>query len=309
MNQGEQPVIEIWYGLNQTFGELGEPQNWINILGEVEEPNSIASLTYSLNGGPEMPLTIDEGLRINEQGDFNADIAYSELDGSPADDFITFTATDTSGNVSTETVTIDYEGGNVWPQDYSIDWSSTSEISDVAQVVDGLWEIEGDTVRTVEPGYARLISIGDMSWEDYEVTVPITLNGPINPEGGVGVLMRWQGHNEDTSSDDNQPLTGIEPYGALGWALDGNLSINGNGGFSEIGETLEPDTTYNLKMRVETTDIGSLYRLKIWELGQSEPMAWDAQSNEGSQDLDSGSMLLVAHRQDASFGDVDIDPI
>ncbi len=44
------PAINVWYGLNQTFGQLGTPQQWINILGSV---TGATSLTYSLNGGPQ----------------------------------------------------------------------------------------------------------------------------------------------------------------------------------------------------------------------------------------------------------------
>jgi len=48
--------------------------------------------------------------------------------------------------------------------------------------------------------YDRLIAMGDMTWDDYEVTVPITMHG-IAPSGYasssnnpiVGILMRWTG--------------------------------------------------------------------------------------------------------------------
>ncbi len=303
-NQGDGPLIDVWYGLEQTFGQIGQPQTWINILGHVDDPDGVSSLTYSLNGGPELPLNITKKTRIIQSGDFNADIAYADLDGSSIDDFVTFTATDELGNVSTQTVTINYEDGNVWPENYSIDWSNTSEISEVAQVVDGLWTIEGDTVRIVEPGYDRLIAIGDVSWANYEVTVPITINNFVRNTGRVGLMMRWPGHNDDLSG--KQPFAGFEPYGAIGWAAGGNLKIRGEGGGNSSNKTLEANITYNFKMRVETTQTESLYSLKAWELGQSEPLDWDVQRNEGLSDLQNGSLLLVAHKQDASFGNVTI---
>ena len=46
-----QPVFNVWYGDNQTFGQLGIPQQWVNILGNVSAPSGIASASYTLNGG------------------------------------------------------------------------------------------------------------------------------------------------------------------------------------------------------------------------------------------------------------------
>ena len=48
------PEIEIWYGDNQKFGHLGNPQKWINILGNVSDQDGIKSLHYSLNNGSEV---------------------------------------------------------------------------------------------------------------------------------------------------------------------------------------------------------------------------------------------------------------
>lgn len=51
------PTINVWYGNEQSFGTLGNPQQWVNILGTVSGP-SVTSLTYSLNGGPSLALAI-----------------------------------------------------------------------------------------------------------------------------------------------------------------------------------------------------------------------------------------------------------
>jgi hypothetical protein len=305
------PNIDVWYGSNQTFGQIGQPQNWVNILGNVSDPNGVASLTYSLNGGSEIPLTIGkDGGRLDDPGDFNVDIAYTDLDGSSIDDLLTLKAIDQAGNISTETVTIDYEAGSIWPEEYSIDWSSVNDIQDVAQVIDGKWAIEGDTVRTVEPGYDRLLGIGDIAWQDYEIEVPITLNGAAGRGNAVGFLMRWQGHT-DNPEPGKQPKAGFLPLGAIGWYQGNTLVIQGdnNNTKDDSGKTLQEGSTYNFKMRVETLDTGSLYSLKVWELGTSEPVEWDVQRNEGLSDLSSGSVALVAHRYDASFGDVTITSI
>ncbi len=42
------PVINVWYGSQQTFGANGQPQQWVNVLGDVSDPAGMASLTYSV---------------------------------------------------------------------------------------------------------------------------------------------------------------------------------------------------------------------------------------------------------------------
>jgi uncharacterized repeat protein (TIGR02543 family) len=175
-------------------------------------------------------------------------------------------------------------------------------------------------------GYDRLVAIGDMdesSWHDYEIRVPVTIHG-IDPAGyeapsygpGVGILMRWDGHYDLGGS---QPSLGWYPLGALGWytwrndPLGDRLMMIGNYGDriaeDTSGRKLAFDVPYIFKMHVETIPgQGGLYALKVWEEGQSEPSAWDLVAQEGLSDPQNGSLLLVAHYVDASFGDVTITP-
>ena len=68
-------LIDIWYGDAQTFGKVGNPQRWINILGNVKAESGIKSLVYSLNGKSIKPLTLGSDLhRLAQLGDFNIDI-------------------------------------------------------------------------------------------------------------------------------------------------------------------------------------------------------------------------------------------
>jgi hypothetical protein len=64
-------------------------------------------------------------------------------------------------------------------------------------------------------------------------------------------------------------------------------------------------------MRAETrSGPRSYYRFKVWEVGQPEPSAWDLSGYGKDIDEDElhGSTVLVAHRTDASFGDLTIVP-
>ena len=77
---------------------------------------------------------------------------------------------------------------------YSVDWSTVSDIQDVAQVVDGQWIISNGKVTPI-PGYDRIIAMGNMTWKNYTVTVPITLNSEMtSPGANFGIALRWKEH-------------------------------------------------------------------------------------------------------------------
>ena len=91
------PVISVWYGDNQTFGQNGKPQTWVNVLGSVYGTNPISSLSYTLNSGSSLPLSIgvdrnNGSPRLPEPGNFNVEIAYSSL--NVGSNTLTITATD-----------------------------------------------------------------------------------------------------------------------------------------------------------------------------------------------------------------------
>jgi regulation of enolase protein 1 (concanavalin A-like superfamily) len=315
------PVIDIWYGDTQAFGALGQAQPWVNILGRVSDPDGdLAGLTYSLNGAmPTVELSVGpDGRRLENIGDFNVDLATADLD--PGANSVVITATDSIGNVAERTVTVDYTPGTVWPLPYDADWSglaATDEIQGVGQVVDGLWGLEQiDTgpgraletfVRSIEPGYDRLLAVGDRTWTDYEFEVPIVMNS--QPGGyGVGVLLRWDGHTDNPVAG-WQPKTGYLPLGCILWARPGKIELYGNGGdiLDSQSRTLSIGTVYVFKGRVETVaGVGGLYSMKVWELGQPEPAGWDITGQESLTDPQAGSPLLIAHQADASFGPVTI---
>ena len=101
------------------------------------------------------------GTRLENTGDFNIELPTTSLiDGVNT---VVITATDTLSNVSTRTVTINYEDDQAWPLDYTTDWAGADEVSDAAQVVDGLWMLDGDGVRIEDspsrPGTHPLVRV------------------------------------------------------------------------------------------------------------------------------------------------------
>lgn len=318
MADDQGPFIDVWYGDEQHFFDRGVPQNWVNILGNVSDPDGVSSLTYSLNGNAPVPMGIGpDTRRLAHNGDFNVDIRRANLNNGA--NTVLLTATDTQGNVSTKTVTVQNHDstGQIWPLPYTLDWSAVSEIADAAQAVDGLWQLEADGVRTAITGYDRLLDIGDVTWTDYQVTVPVTIHSSDPGIYGTacGLLLRWKGHSDWGGF---QPAIGWTPLGALIWydigLNGGTLMINGdNSGLlaqDTSGRHLDFGVTYIWKTQVETMPgVGNAYKLKVWPQDQPEPAGWDLEGIGQFNDRAEGSILLVAHEADVTFGNVTVMPV
>lgn len=329
--QASGPVIDIWYGLHQSFGEIGSPVPLVNILGRVSAPSGVAALSYSLNGAAELPLSIGpDTFRLADPGDFNVELELLDLlDGL---NILAIHAVDTEGNESTARVEVSYRRDTVWPACYAIDWSTVTAIQDVAQILDGLWALSDGGVRPLQTNYDRLIAIGDRLWGDYEVTVPITINA-IDPRGydatsqgaAVGVILRWPGHTE--GEEPHQPRIVWHPLGAIGllrWTGTEqdhvtSIQIFGNQRhpwiLADQARQVVLGTTYVYKMRVQTrlgpdgVVQGSRYHLKIWDQDQPEPRNWDLSVTEGPDDPQFGSLVLMSHYVDCVFGNVAVEPL
>ncbi len=308
----DMPEITVWYGHNQRFGDIGTPQRWINVLGNITNSSNVESVTYALNRGVAKSLSLGpDGRRLVNEGDFNVELSVDEiLDGENTVEIRLF---DIEGDETVEYVLLNYQEGTVWPQEYHIVWSDMLSVNDGPQIVDGLWTIGSNGIRTVQTGYDRLVAIGDITWDNYEVVVPITIHGVDSNyiwDPVVGLGIRWQGHTVDGKQPSVQyyPLGGFAFYSLHStprfelW--DRNPYVYDTSGFQ-----LTFGITYIFKYRVETIPGGSRYSLKVWEAGQQEPSEWLLIGEEGTEDLSSGSLLLVAHHFDASFGDITITPL
>jgi hypothetical protein len=322
---GSAPMIDVWYGSTQNFGQIGNPQPWVNVLGTVYGKNAISSLTYTLNGGSPQTLAMGQQYpRLIEIGDFNVEIDRANLNNGA--NTVVITAVDSLGNQSSQSVTVNYVSGRTWPLPYSVDWSTVANISDVAQIVDGKWQLQPDgSVRTMEVGYDRLIAIGEMNtWTNYEVTAEVTVNTVDCMDFGIGIVTGWRGHStvQFGQALPDQPRTG-HVFTGLGWWTSEVPGVpRGSSANEEIynNTVLHPETILTAKTRFLTRGTkyiykfrvdpngpsNSLYSLKIWPASMPEPLLWDMQA---VGELNAGSILLATHKGDVSFGRVSIVPV
>ena len=320
---GEPLEIHIWYGDEQSFGHLGNPQRQVNVLGNLVGNLENTSLTFTLNEAGPYPLTLGSDLRrLAKPGDFNVEIETSNL--QEGINQIVITAEGPDKNRVVKKVKVRYTKAKVWPLPYSIDWSKAKDIQDVAQIVDGKWQLGPNGVRTVEPYYDRVIAFGDATWKNYEVTTSVIFHDFTVPAKGpptfnvshAAIATKWPGHDYDSL----QPNRKWFPVGATSeFRLTAGLDscrwriFDGENFYKEDKALIRHivlDKKYHMKHRVQTLSEGStLYQVKLWEDGQPEPQNWDLEAKEPPGDLPGGSALLIAHNTDVTFGNVKVVPI
>ncbi len=320
----EQPSIDVWYGARQRFGQLGAPQPWVNVLGSASPAGSIAHIEYSLNGSDFRPLSKGPDLhRLASPGDFNVEIDRADL--KEGDNSVRIRATNGDGTAAETDVIVDYAAENRWPLPYTVDWANVDNIQHVAQIVDGRWRLEEGGVRTVEPYYDRILAFGDMNWTNYAATVEVVFHSfPGKQRGGphfgvnhAGITLRFRGHVEDGK----QPRVQWYPLGAaIEFTLEKDLAecrwriLPGpprRAVWAEEPYPIEFGRPYLLKGEVKTMPDGrNRYRNKIWSPDRNELDFWAVESfEEPAEDFGSGSLLLVAHNADVTFGKLTVEPV
>ncbi|HVR78117.1 MAG TPA: hypothetical protein VMS99_06945 [Acidimicrobiia bacterium] len=315
------PVIDVWYGLHQRFGHLANSQAWITIPGTATSNQGIDAVSYQLNGGPPQGLTIGpDGKRLADAGDFIIELDRSALPAG--DNEVLITAIDSSGVSATVTVTVEHTTGQTGSLPFAVDWSTSSNLLDAVEPMEGRWSVDGGMARPTQFGYDRLVALGDITWTDYEVTVPITLHtidpigdGYQSPSNGpaLGLGVRWSGH-----SGTKQPRQDYFPAGAFAWyrwrSTSQRFELIGN----ESKYVDRAPGTYNFlegqtfmhKVRVHTgADGRATYQFKAWEASTAEPADWLLEITTDATDPDGGSIVLIAHEVDASFGNVTVTPV
>ncbi|MEM7237787.1 MAG: hypothetical protein AAF501_08195, partial [Pseudomonadota bacterium] len=165
-------------------------------------------------------------------------------------------------------------------------------------------------------GYDRLLTIGDDGWDNYEVDLSITMNdlqseSPIH--GGLFALgFLWDGHS-DTPVAGYDPRAGWEnSAGFYFWGED-ELSVDryyGWGGNRGNAYTFEEGETYNFTVRVEQTNLfDRIYKLKVWEEGEEEPVDWLVERVDLFAEPVTGSFVLNSHFESVTFGDISVTEI
>jgi hypothetical protein len=215
-----------------------------------------------------------------------------------------------------------------------LDWATIANVQDAGQCVDGEWAITGGQLTPVHTGYDRTFLIGNRTWVDYEVTVPVTIHrvdektGSNSGGNGLGLLFRFTGHvtGGPRKFPPGQPKWGYQPFGAIAWLrwADGagrppaiQFYPGDRDGPANHGTFAVRDgTTYLMKGRCESFpddasgDGVTRYAFKIWDAADAEPTEWAWQETQTSRTANrNGGLALLAHHVSVSFGTVEVKPL
>lgn len=323
------PAIEFWYGDVQRFGNQGNPQPAIHILGNIDNSEQVAEAYFQLNSGKRRQFSLGPDLhRLARRGDFNLEIERSSL--KMGNNTLRVALRTPLGRDVKKDITIQYDGSTECRLPIEIDFSKVDNLQDVTEVVDGKWTLTDDGVRTAEPYYDRTLVFGDAELTDFEVTASIIfhrhlpkLNGR-NPQGSpylshahTSFNMRWTGFPDDG----HQPRRDWQNLGAL-VALRSDLAMPNKGcywwmhfgrgirGVPARRSVMSKDQRYqiaegelsNYRMRVVTeSKNASKYSAKVWKVGQPEPDQWQMEAVDTSEAFPSGCVMFVVHHSDVTI--------
>ena len=310
-------LIQLPYGEVQHFAF--HTQRWINILGHVERPDAIGSLSASLNGAAPQRLTFRADLhRLANDGDFNAVFAREDLRDGENEVVIR-----ADGYARTVTVVVNKAAAATLPVE--IDFAAVTDVQEVGQVIDGNWALTGEGLRTMDPYYDRFVAFGDVTWTDYDARVEATLHG-FTPSGsgpptyGVthfGLALRWQGHH----ADEHQPMRKWFPFGAQGefllqqdpgenrWRILFGMDRAAPPVYAEQPTLIRSGERFIARAQVRTVgpDV-ALYRFKIWPADEPEPEGWAVEGSKTGETR-SGSFCIVPHHSDVTVHRLHIRPL
>lgn len=312
--------ISIWYGLEQSFGHIGNAQRQINILGNISSDLDTIVAYFTLNESADRTyLTLGSDLhRLAEKGDFNIEIERDEL--KEGKNLVRLFVKSNGEVLEKKNIEVNYYGQNKWPLPYSVQWKDVNKIQDVAEIVDGHWELQPSGLRTKFKYYDRIIAMGDSNWRNYEVETSVIFHDFTRPVEGpptynvshVAIASRWPGHAKDELQPNRQwfPLGATSEfritsdYDSCRWRI-----FDGEHFYAEQKETayrtIKPEVKYKMKHRVEDLPDGKTqYSVKFWKADLEEPSDWDFQAVEASGLRESGSACIIAHNTDVTFGDV-----
>ena len=324
--------IEVWHGTAQKVGHLGDAQDDFNLMGRIARPDELLSLQYALNDGIPVELNFRGYRRLAADGHFNADIPISAL--APGPNTIELEGRFVDGAVARQLVTLSrLSGSSRLP--LHIDWSELADPQEVGQYVDGHWRRGEHGLRPAHVGYDLLFLLGDRTWQDYQITVLVTVHhvapetGPLSGGNGLGLIMRFAGHvvGGPRNFPVAQPKWGYQPFGAIAWLRwqrggpdrpAARQFMRGDASEKTDYETIQVRTgeTYVLKALCQTLPDDAegrgvtRYAFKFWHEATAEPSSWDWEHVQVSEHaLRRGGVALVAHHVDASFGDISVVPL
>ena len=316
-------MIELFYGTRQRFRyRHGD----VNLLGRTHLGPPVVRSHYVLNGGPPRPFYVEPEppgggssrplgtrspsiIRLSDRpGHFNVEIPVDSPELAVGANDVELSIRHEGEETEVLRAGFDWDDRPL-PAALSLDVSNGAVLQDVAQVVDGRFELgPGGVIRTVEPVGADVLLLIGSPHGSQEATYDVRFGGK---EGTfVGLSDFFVAHHE------LDPGLGIKPgYSSAGlatirpgrwaeaWLLHGAL-LEGKdwdwpwtlSRIRPLLRRIRPGIPYRVRHQVLFAEGVNLVRFRIWRKGTPEPRTWTCEEHDA--DLDDG---LERHRE-GSFG-------
>jgi hypothetical protein len=323
------PTIDFWYGDEQIFGNRGDTQPLINLLGSIRPTSHVGDTWYQFNNGKWKQLVLGPDLhRLARPGDFNVEFERTKL--KEGENTFRIRLHDLWGRKTTGKMSFLYQPGKTWPIPYEVDFSKVKRLQEKVEIIDGKWHLTEKGVRTSEPYYDRQLAFGDAKWSNVELEAEIIFhrhftgfrnrnwNGPpYLSHAHTSFNLRWGGHPDDGA----HPRRAWQNLGSL-VALRTDLARKKAGsywwmhyGFGQKGKPaprsqmlqeqrhqIAFEEPYLYRMRAETLNAGTTrYSTKVWKKGETEPADWQMVGTDLSETLAAGSIVFVVHHSDVTL--------
>jgi hypothetical protein len=239
--------LEIW-NLTPGIPAMTGAQRIFNIVGHLKRPETVALLTYRLNGGPEKPVffndTQERSGRLELPGDFNIDtVRLEEL--RPRNHLLLRLYPDK------QEVAIDFPTCSTHELQpvFLLKPGEIQAPEQAGQVVDGKWRLGRDErgepcleIRKEDAGYDRIILFGRHNWTCYyEVSARLSVSQWIHKVHNVGLLFKWNPHHPgDGRHLPTRWSTGLGYYfsRSLGLRLRFGVDVHYDEQGNKLGDTL-----------------------------------------------------------------------
>lgn len=197
--------LEVW-NLTPGVAAISGAQTLFNVVGRLKQPDAVERFSYSLNSGAERPVFFNRQprrtSRLERFGDFNIDtISTNELQ---PENILQFWLWGKGLSVTSHEITFPARSSVSKSPEFHLNLRGVTVAEQVAQVVDGKWQIGRDEhgaacleIRKVDAGLDRIILFGCHAWRgNYEITARLSVAAWSDKLHNVGLLFHWNPHRQ-----------------------------------------------------------------------------------------------------------------
>lgn len=295
-------MIELYYGNHQRFRYRHRD---LNLLGRTHVRPPVVRAHYVLNGGRPTPFYVEPEREsrsivrlVDRAGDFNIEIPTGSAELAVGRNVVEIAVQHEGEEPEALSATFEWDDRPL-PPDLSVDLTDGAAIQDVAQVVDGRFEIgRGGVVRPVEPVGADALLLLGSPHGSQEATYDVRFGG--NEGTFIGLSDFFVAHEE------LDPDLGIKPgYSSAGlatirpsrwaeaWLAHGALLEEQNWDWPwtlsrirPLAKRIRPGVTYRVRHQIVFAENVNLVRFRIWRETEPEPRSWTCEEDDA--DLDPG---------------------